>query len=180
MHFFEAMPNMLLFDRLLFVHAGIPRDAALAEKYVDLASLNDPDLRFQMMWSDPVATDSIPVEMQRTNPRFSFGRRQFYEFMQRTGMQVMVRGHEQIERGFELFYDLGDRALIDVFSAGGYDNADLPIDSSYRAVTPMALTVEHGQGTPVFTPWPLQYRPFNFAPHNGLYRPQPLLEYKYF
>ena len=43
----------------------------------------------------------------------------------------------------------------------------------------MALTVQHGQGTPVATPWPLHYRPFNFAPHNGLYRPQPLLEYRY-
>jgi hypothetical protein len=126
-----------------------------------------------------VAADHVPVEMQRMNPRFNFGRRQFSAFMQRTGMDVLVRGHEQIERGFEVFYDFGDRMLLDLFSAGGFDNDDLPIDSSYRTVTPMALSVQYGQGTPVATPWPIHYRPFNFAPHNGLYRPQPLLEYRY-
>lgn len=176
---FEHMPTSLIVDRTIYVHAGIPRDDTFAERYRDLSSLNDPDIRFQMMWSDPVATDHVPVEMQRLNPRFSFGRKQFQEFMTRTGLQVMVRGHEQIERGFEVFYDMGDRMLIDLFSAGGFDNADLPIDSSYRAVTPMALTVQHGQGVPVATPWPLLYRPFNYEPHNGLYRPQPQLEYRY-
>ncbi|MGH7285358.1 MAG: metallophosphoesterase, partial [Polyangiaceae bacterium] len=51
--FFEAMPNMLLFDRTLFVHGGIPRDRLIKERYKDLSSLNDADIRFQMMWSDP-------------------------------------------------------------------------------------------------------------------------------
>ena len=176
---FEHMPTSLLCDRTMYVHAGIPRDDTFAERYRDLSSLNDPEVRFQMMWSDPVAADRVPVEMQRLNPRFNFGRHQFQAFMQRTGMQVMVRGHEQVERGFEVFYDLGEHMLLDLFSAGGFDNIDLPIDSSYRAVTPMALTVQYGQGTPVATPWPLHYRPFNFEPHNGLYRQQPLLEYRY-
>jgi Calcineurin-like phosphoesterase len=177
---FEHMPTSLLCDRTLYVHAGIPRDDTFAERYRDLSSLNDADLRFQMMWSDPVAEDSIPVEMQRLNPRFSFGRSQFKNFMQRVGMNVMVRGHEQVERGFEPFFDLGEHMLLDLFSAGGFDNDDLPIDSSYRGVTPMALTVQYmPDKAPVVTPWPIHYRPFNFAPHNGLYRPQPLLEYRY-
>jgi hypothetical protein len=79
-----------------------------------------------------------------------------------------------------VFYDLGEHVLLDLFSAGGHDNADLPIDSSYRTIRPMGLTirVEPGQ-MPVATPWPLHYQPFNYEPHNGLYRPQPLLEYRY-
>ena len=176
---FENMPTSLLCDRTMYVHAGIPRDDTFAERYRDLSSLNDPDLRFQMMWSDPVAADHVPVEMQRLNPRFNFGRNQFRAFMERTGMQVMVRGHEQVERGFEPFYDLGEHMLLDLFSAGGWDNADLPPDSSYRAVTPMGLTVQYGHGAPIATPWPLSYRPFNFEPNNGLYRPQPVLEFRY-
>jgi hypothetical protein len=132
------------------------------------------------MWSDPVATDHVPVEMQRMDARFNFGREQFRTFMKRTGMHIMVRGHEQIERGFEPFYDLGEHVLLDLFSAGGRDNDDLPIDSSYRTVTPMAITVQYVPGLPpTVTPWPIDYRPFNFAPHNGLYRPQPLLEFRY-
>jgi hypothetical protein len=177
---FEHMPTSLLCDRTLYVHAGIPRDDTFAARYRDLSSLNDPDLRFQMMWSDPILADQVPVETQRLDTRFNFGRTQFQAFMRRIGMNVMVRGHEQIERGFEPFYDLGEHVLIDLFSAGGADNDDLPSDSSYRRVTPMAMTVQYGDGpTPIITPWPINYRPFNFEPHNGLYRAQPLIEYRY-
>ncbi|HEU4614755.1 MAG TPA: metallophosphoesterase, partial [Kofleriaceae bacterium] len=92
---FEHMPTSFLFERTLLVHGGIPRDDTFAERYRDLSSLNDDELRFQMMWSDPVATDHVPVELQRMDPRFTFGRNQFDAFMQRTGMQALIRGHER-------------------------------------------------------------------------------------
>src|SRR4029453_18323081 len=130
--------------------------------------------RFQMMWSDPVATDHVPVDLQRMDPRFTFGREQFRGFMQRVGMQTMIRGHERIERGLDVFYNLGEQMLLTVFSAGGADNADLPPESSYRLVTPMALSLTIApDGKLTATPWGLQYNPFNFEPHNGLYRRQP-------
>ncbi len=176
---FEHMPTAFIFEHTLFVHAGIPRDDTFAERYHDLSSLNDDDLRFQMMWSDPVATDHVPVELQRMDPRFSFGRNQFKAFMQRTGLRSMVRGHEKIDRGFDLFFDLGEHMLFNLFSSGGGDNADLPIDSSYRLVTPMALSMQSVAGRLTATPWPLDYQPFNYAPHNGLYRPQQVLEFRY-
>ena len=175
---FEHMPTSLLCERTLLVHGGIPR-ADTFERYRDLESLNEPELRFQMMWSDPIHADRVAVEQQRLNPRFTFGREQFRAFMERVGMTTMIRGHEQIDRGFDVFYDLGDQLLLTVFSAGGHDNADLPPESSYRAVTPMALTLQFGQGTPTATPWAIAYRSFNYEPHNGLYRPQPLLDFRY-
>lgn len=176
---FEAMPTSFVCDRTLLVHGGMPRWDTFEARYHDLSSLNDPEMRFQMMWSDPVHTNHIPVEMQRENPRFNFGRDQFAAFMKRSGMTTMIRGHEQIDRGFDVYYDLGDTRLLTVFSAGGADNNDLPAESSYRNVTPMALSLQYGQGTPTATPWPIHYQPFNFAPHNGLYRPQPVLEFRY-
>ncbi|MBX3160836.1 MAG: metallophosphoesterase [Deltaproteobacteria bacterium] len=176
---FEHMPTSFLCERTLFVHAGIPRDDTFAERYRDLGSLNDDDMRFQMMWSDPVATDHIPVELQRMDPRFSFGRKQFVAFMERTGLHTLVRGHEKIDRGFDAFYSLGEHTLVNLFSSGGADNDDLPFDSSYRRVTPMALSVQAGPGHVIATPWQLHYRAFNYAPHNGLYRRQPVLEYRY-
>ena len=176
---FEYMPTAMLCERTLLVHAGIPREDSFEARYRDLSSFNDPELRFQMMWSDPGPADRVPVERQRMNPRFSFGRDQFRAFMERVGMTTMIRGHEQIDRGFDVFYDLGDRLLLTLFSAGGPNNADLPVESSYRAVTPMALTLEYGAGAPSATPWPIQYEPFNYEPHNGLYRPQPVLEFRY-
>jgi len=175
---FENMPTSFMCERTLFVHAGIPRDDTM-ERFQDLSSLNDPEIRFQMMWSDPVLGEHIPVAEQRLDPRFRFGSAQFRAFMERTGFHTLVRGHEQINSGFEVTYNLGDLMLFNVFSAGGWDNRDLPPDSSYRAVTPMAVTIEVGGETPIATPWPLHYRPFNFEPHNGLYRAQPVLEFRY-
>jgi len=176
---FEKMPTACLVDRMMFVHGGVPRDDTFAERYRDLGSLNDPELRFQMMWSDPEQTDHVPVELQRQNPRFMFGRRQFRAFMERVGMHTMIRGHEKIERGFDVIFDLGDRLLLNLFSAGGWDNNDLPVDASYRAVTPMALTIHHRPEESRAVPWPIQYQPFNYEVHNGLHRPAPLLEFRY-
>jgi hypothetical protein len=176
---FEHMPTAYLFERSLFVHGGIPRDDTFADRFRDLASLNDDEIRFQMMWSDPVATDHVPVELQRMDPRFSFGRHQFKAFMQRTGLDTLIRGHEKIDHGFDVFFDLGEHALLRLFSSGGADNADLPFDSSYRSVTPMALTMVADQGRMTATPWQLRYQPFNYEPHNGLYRRSPILEYRY-
>ncbi len=176
---FEHMPTSLICDRTLFVHGGIPRNDTFEKSYRDLSSLNDPDIRFQMMWSDPVKTQHIPVELQRQNPRFSFGHSQFRSFMERSGLQTMVRGHEKINSGFQVFYDLGEHHLITLFSAGGHNNRDLPANSSYRTVTPMGLTMEYGNGPPTATPWPLQYHAFNYEPHNGFYRPHPVLEFRY-
>ena len=71
--------------------------------------------------------------------------------------------------------------MLNLFSAGGSENRDLPVDSSYRAIRPMALTMAYGAGggPPTVTPWPLQYQPFCYEPHNGLYRELPLLEFKF-
>lgn len=176
---FEHMPTSLVCDSTLYVHGGIPRDDTFEARYRDLSSLNDPELRFQMMWSDPVHEPLVPVDQQRQNPRFSFGHQQFTAFMQRLGLHTMIRGHEQIDRGFDVFYDLGQHRLLTLFSAGGRDNCDLPSGSSYRNVTPMALTVRHAHGTRTAYPWPLLYQSFNYPPHNGLYRPHPLLQFRH-
>ncbi len=175
---FDQMPTAFLFDRTMFVHGGIPRDDSFAKHYKDLGSLNHGELRFQMLWSDPSQTDSVAVGIQKRNPRFNFGRDQFRAFMEKTGFTTMIRGHEKIDAGFELTYDLGDLMLINLFSAGGWDNRDLPLDSSYRKVTPMALTLRHGYGAPLAIPWPLHYQPFNFDTHNGFHRERIVLPYR--
>ena len=93
------VPNVLFFDDIMFVHAGIPRDSDIRAKVVDLAALNDPDLRFQMLWSDPSSADYIPADLQAQNSRFPFGRLQFEAFMKRIGCTMMVRGHEKVDVG---------------------------------------------------------------------------------
>ena len=176
---FDQLPTSLLFDRTLFVHGGIPRDDSFAAHYRDLASLDHPELRFQMLWSDPVQTDVVPVELQKKSSRFTFGRNQFRAFMDRLGCHTMIRGHEQIDAGFEVIYDVGGTRLLNLFSAGGADNRDLPPDSSYRKVRPMALTVVQDATGLRAIPWPIEYQRFNFEVHNGFYRAAQLLEHRY-
>jgi hypothetical protein len=177
MRMFEELPNMLFFDDLMFVHAGIPRDSDIKTKLVDMAALNDPDLRFQMLWSDPSTADHIPDDLQAQNARFPFGKRQFEAFMARLGCSMMVRGHEKVDAGFKTMY--GDTAsLATLFSAGGADNFDLPPESSYRSVSPMAATIRLENGTAQVTPWLIDYKRFNDPKRNRFFATPPEIEHK--
>lgn len=177
MKMFEELPNLLFFDDLMFVHAGIPRDAEVKARLTDLAALNDPELRFQMLWSDPSSADYIPDDLQAQNARFPFGKLQFEAFMTRLGCSMMVRGHEKIDAGWKPMY--GEQAsLISLFSAGGADNEDLPPDSSYRTVTPMAATIRIENGTAQLTPWLIDYQRFNDPRRNRFFASPPEIEHK--
>lgn len=166
---FEAMPNTYFFDRFMFVHAGIPRDATLKAKYKDLSSLNDWDIRFQMMWSDPSSADVIPAALQEQSARFPFGKLQCQAFLQRVGCHTIFRGHEKIIEGFRQSYDEDAVSLFTLFSSGGAENNDLPIDSSYRAVTPKAASIRFKDGQSSVHPFVIDYKSFNQADRNGFY-----------
>ena len=175
---FEALPNMLLLDGFLFVHGGIPRDHQIKKVYKDLSSLNDWDLRFQMMWSDPSSTDVVPAALQEQSARFPFGRLQCQAFLQRLGCHSLVRGHEKVTSGFEITYDDPQMRLFTLFSSGGADNHDLPEDSSYREVTPMALSINLKGGDSTVVPWEIDYRSYNEPERNGFYATEPEIEYR--
>jgi len=175
---FETMPNMLLFDRFLFVHGGIPKDRIIKERWKDLSTLNDPDVRFQMMWSDPSTADVIPLDLQDAASRFAFGRMQFRAFMQRLGTHTMVRGHEKVLEGFATAYGDDEHArCYTLFSAGGKDNGDLPGESTYREVSPMALTITgDGSGQPGgvhVSPWAPDWASYNDPERNAFFKLPP-------
>jgi hypothetical protein len=176
---FEVLPNSMSFGDLFFVHGGIPKDRLVKERWKDLSTLNDPDIRFQMMWSDPSRADVIPADLQDKSSRFAFGKMQFRSFMQlrsfmqRIGAHTLIRGHEKVNEGFHLSYDGPEGKLVTLFSSGGRDNDDLPADSSYRSVTPMALTIKRdGTGT-TLQPWAPDYRTFNDPERNGFFKVPP-------
>ncbi|MEB2310388.1 MAG: metallophosphoesterase family protein [Sorangiineae bacterium] len=169
MKFFDAMPNMLAFERFLFVHGGLPRDLTMKEQYRDLSSLNEWDLRFEMMWSDPSSADVIPASLQKQSARFPFGRLQSQAFLQRIGCHTLVRGHEKVDEGFRRTYDDDHQLLITLFSAGGASNDDLPSDSSYRSVTPMAMVIRFKDGKGEITPLEIDYERYNDPDKNKFF-----------
>ena len=179
MMLFDSMPHVLLFERMMFVHAGIPRDDSL-EGWQDLSSLNDPAMRFQMLWSDPSSANFVPAELQRENARFPFGKQQFRTFMQRIGCHTMLRGHEKIDEGCRKIYNEPDMTLINLFSAGGRENNDLPPGASYRSVNPMALTINWQDGPRGAYPWPIDWKSFNGPERNAFYRSPAEIEFRSF
>jgi uncharacterized tellurite resistance protein B-like protein len=167
---FESLPNMLLFGRTLFVHAGIPRDDTLALKWQGLATLNDPEIRFQMLWSDPSEADYIPLDLQKASARFPFGKRQFKSFLSRLGCNLMIRGHERVVEGLKTNYGDADAALLTLFSAGGERNRDLPETSNYREVKPAALIIKHRDGVSYVSPFQIDWERYNQPEVNGFFR----------
>ena len=175
MRFFEELPTVAVFDKLFFVHAGIPKDATM-DKWQDLSTLNDAEVRFEMIWSDPSEAEVIPRGLQEESARFPFGRAQFASFMSRVGCNVMVRGHTKIVEGFKTIIDDGNNLLLNLFSAGGKYNDDLPPDSSYRSVDPKALTITYEDGQATITPWAIDYESFNSPVHNRFFSAPPELK----
>ncbi|MEJ7730398.1 MAG: metallophosphoesterase family protein [Polyangiaceae bacterium] len=174
MRLFEALPNTLVFDKMMFVHAGIPREETMADKWKGVASLNDPAIRFEMLWSDPSEAESVPAALQKDNARFPFGRQQFRHFIHKLGLRTLVRGHERVVEGFRKIYDDPDAMLFSLFSAGGATNDDLPMTSNYRQVTPMALTVRHQGGVTKVEPFAIDYATYNDPQLNAFFRDEPL------
>jgi len=168
--FFEEIPNSLMYDNLFFVHGGLPRETMLRERWKDLSALNDPDIRFQMLWSDPSRADSIPDDLQASSARFPFGRLQFRQFMSNIGCSVLCRGHEKVNAGFRDMYPKDDIRLLTVFSAGGVANDDIPEDSNYRDVRPMALTIKNIGGETTVTPWAIDYRSYQNPDLNAFFK----------
>ena len=68
--------------------------------------------------------------------------------------------------------------MITLFSAGGADNNDLPEDSSYRTVTPMAATIRLENGNAQVTPWLIDYARFNDPKRNRFFATEPEIEHK--
>ncbi|GMV12585.1 MAG: hypothetical protein AMXMBFR56_08090 [Polyangiaceae bacterium] len=178
MKLFDAMPTLLLFERFVFVHGGLPRDLTLKQKYKDLSSLNDWDIRFQMMWSDPSSADVIPASLQEQSARFPFGRLQCQAFLQRIGAHTLVRGHEKVDEGFRRVYDDESQLLMTVFSAGGATNDDLPEDSTYRSVTPKALLIRFRNGESKITPLEIDYERYNDPSKNRFFEAPPEIAHR--
>jgi hypothetical protein len=172
MRLFDWLPSVLAFEQILFVHAGMPREDTLTGRPFQLSSLNEPELRYQMAWSDPSDAEHVPLELQKANARFPFGRMQFNTFMSKVGCTVMIRGHERVAEGVRTVYREPGATLISLFSAGGSHNEDLPPDSNYREVTPMALVIQHKDKVSRVTPFPIAYERYNDPTYNGLLAPR--------
>ena len=62
------------------------------------------------------------------------------------------------------------KSALTLFSAGGAANDDLPPDSSFREVSPKALTIRISNGVATFVPFEIDYARFNDPRHNAFFQ----------
>jgi hypothetical protein len=82
----------------------------------------------------------------------------------------MFRGHQKVNAGFKDHYPREPARLFTVFSAGGAENNDVPLESNYRDVRPTALTITRRAGEMKVTPWLIDYKPYQDPERNGFFR----------
>jgi hypothetical protein len=77
--------------------------------------------------------------------------------------------------GFSASYADDDQArLYTLFSAGGKDNGDLPASSTYRDVTPMALSISGVVGGEIrVSPWAPDWASYNDPERNAFFKLPP-------
>jgi hypothetical protein len=129
---FTTLPLAALLNaRILAIHAGIGRETPTLESVeaIDRAKLEVRSETAAFLWNDP----SEDIEGYDVNTRrgvfYNFGRDIFDAFMDRNGLDLIVRGHEPWPEGHKYYFD---RRLISIFSSGDH----------YKNVKPKALLVD--------------------------------------
>jgi len=75
-------------------------------------------------------------------------------------------------------YDDGHHVLLNLFSAGGKGNDDLPEDSNYRSVRPMAAVLHHLDGETKVVPFEIDYARYNDPDTNKFFASPAEIEHR--
>lgn len=120
---FEQMPlAAILFGRIFCVHGG------LCPEFVEVAQLREIERPISdssnpiingILWSDP-SFQTGDFEPSRRGTGWRFGNTPLTEFLRINSFDMIIRGHEVVDEGFELIFD---GALLTVFSASNYCGA---------------------------------------------------------
>jgi len=116
-NFFEDMPFLFIIpEYFLFVHGGVPRpdNNGRFPNIKNIDDLNDDKIIYHMVWSD---AENKPVVDISGEARFVYAFRDFYIFMEKLGLHIMIRSHQQCNEGYEIFDKFLNR-YITIFSTG--------------------------------------------------------------
>ena len=131
---FTAFPLAAQTKTALIVHGGLPS----ADFSLDQLSAITPSERAQFkspaveatsetarlvqncLWSDPDPTLGNAVEANPRGCGVRFGRTVARKFLEKNGLQYLIRSHEPVEDGVEVMQCGHGRSVITVFSAAAY------------------------------------------------------------
>ncbi|KAK9143870.1 hypothetical protein Syun_013270 [Stephania yunnanensis] len=124
---FNCMPIVAVIDkRVLCVHGGLSPDLNTLDQIQNISRPTDvPDhgLLCDLLWADPHSSVQGWGENDR-GVSHTFGADKVAEFLDKNDLDLICRGHQVVENGYEFF---AKRRLVTIFSApnfrGEYYNA---------------------------------------------------------
>lgn len=130
---FEWLPiTALIADRIFCLHGGLSPDGDALEIINAAAErpIEPEGAVLDLLWSDPDKDITGWGENDR-GMGHTFGPDVVAAFLKRHDLDLICRGHQVIEDGYEFF---GDRSLVTIFSApnycGEFDNAGASLNIS--------------------------------------------------
>ncbi|KAH7678690.1 serine/threonine-protein phosphatase PP1 catalytic subunit protein [Dioscorea alata] len=154
---FNCLPvAALIDDKILCMHGGLSPDLNSLEQIKDIerpTEIPESGLLCDLLWSDP---DSGTEGWGNSDRGVSctFGADKLIEFLDKHELDLIVRGHQVVEDGYEFF---AQRRLVTIFSApnycGDFDNAGalLSIDDSllcsFEILKPIQKAMPGGSNT---------------------------------
>jgi len=107
-------------DRMLLLHGGIPDNITRIEEIESIKrpeeEVTDP-VAFQILWNDP----TYYVDEFSSSPRGVgaklFGRKALIRFLQTNNLEILIRAHEPVSKGYEYMFD---KKLLTIFSCRYY------------------------------------------------------------
>ncbi|XP_058076193.1 serine/threonine-protein phosphatase PP1-like isoform X2 [Magnolia sinica] len=133
---FNCLPvAALIEDKILCMHGGISPELSSLSQIRDIerpTEIPDSGLLCDLLWSDPNHDIKGWGDSDR-GVSCTFGADVLAEFLDKNDLDLICRGHQVVEDGYEFF---GQRRLVTIFSApnygGEFDNAGalLSVDDS--------------------------------------------------
>lgn len=119
---------------IMLCHGGIVRDIHI-DQITSRQSLTNQQFVEEILWSDPI--EKTHETNNQDDTRFSFGQKSAQRFLDKVNADLLIRGHEAVEDGYNAFWET---KVLTVFSAGGMGN--YCNGGSYEEVTPQYLSIQ--------------------------------------
>jgi predicted phosphodiesterase len=137
---------------IMLCHGGIVRDHNL-DQITSRQALAKPHLTREILWSDP--NEHLSEVNNQVETRFCFSRQSAETFLDKVGADLIIRGHEAVETGYQAIWDT---KLITIFSAGGPGN--FCAYGNYENVTPHYLSLQLKRGKFIIEPHEILYQAY--------------------
>ena len=117
-------------DSILCFHGGLSPDLKTINIIDQIARPTDvppAGILCDLLWGDPEQGDDLEWEPNDRGVSYIFGSKVLNEFLANNSLELIVRGHQVVEAGYEFFPNAFEKKLVTLFSApkycGEFDNA---------------------------------------------------------